>query len=84
MSRERLDDDDFLVDAEAVKHAEQVLSTARHLPLHSQTEIFLHSFGDPTSHCVVSEETAAHTTLTQTYIWSEMYYFEMICHKQGD
>ena len=55
MSRKRLDDDDFLIDAETVKHAEQILSTARHLPLHGQTEIFLHSFGDSTSHCVVSE-----------------------------
>lgn len=54
MSRKGLDDDDFLVNAETVEHTEQVLPTARHLPLHGQTEIFLHSFGDPSSHCVMS------------------------------
>lgn len=56
VSRKRLDDDDFLVDAETVKHTEQVLSTSRHLPLHGQTEIFFYTFGDSTSHCVVSEK----------------------------
>lgn len=54
LSRERLDDDDFLVDTETVQHTEQVLPTPRHLPLHGQTEILLHSFGDPSRHCVVS------------------------------
>lgn len=56
MSRKRLDDDDFLVDAESVKHAQQVFPAARHLSLHGQTEIFLHSFGDSTGHRVVSEK----------------------------
>lgn len=54
MSRKGLDDDDFLVNAETVEHIEQVFPTTRHLSLHGQTEIFLHSFGDPSSHGVVS------------------------------
>lgn len=56
LSGKRLDDDDLLVDAETVKHAQQVLSTARHLPFHRQAEVFLHSFGDSTSHSVMPED----------------------------
>lgn len=56
LSGKRLDDDDLLIDAETVKHAQQVLSTARHLSFHRQTEVFLHSFSDSTSHGVMSEK----------------------------
>lgn len=61
-SRKRLDDDDFLIDTEPVQHIEQVLSTTWHLPLHGQTEILLHSFGDSSSHCVVSERAEGEVT----------------------
>lgn len=54
VSGKRLDDDYFLINAETVKHSKQVFPTTRHLPLHGQTEILLHSFGDSSSHCVVS------------------------------
>lgn len=53
VSRQRLDDDNFLINTETMKHTEQVLPAARHLPLHGQTEIFFYSFRDSSSHCVV-------------------------------
>lgn len=57
-----------------MKHIQQVFTAAGHLPLHGQAEIFFHSFGDSTGHCVMSEKKKRGKKMTLQYNLLNVYY----------
>lgn len=55
LSGQRLQEQDLLINAEAMQHHHEVLTTAGDLALHGQAEVLLYTFGDASSDCVVPE-----------------------------